>query len=72
MVREPELKKNPFTETLLKVKMFLAVRKLNLIETTTGKHKGGLSNPSAAPCCKNVRGRHNSPSEPIVSNNDGS
>lgn len=71
MVSEPGGEKKPFSETLLKVKMFLAVLKLNLIETTTARHKRGLSNPSATPRCKNVRGRHNSPSEPIVSNNDG-
>lgn len=50
-----ENQNNIYSETLLQVKMFLAVVKLNLIEWTLLCYsiaQSGLSNPSSAPYCK--------------------
>lgn len=56
-------------ETLLQVKMFLPDVKLNLIETTTERHNGACQTDPLFHIVK-YRGRHITPSQPIVSNND--
>lgn len=51
--------------------MFLPVVKLNLIETAAQRHNGACQTDPLFHIVK-YRGRHISPSQPIVSNNDGS
>lgn len=50
--------------------MFLPVVKLNLIEIAAQRHNGACTDPLFH--IVKYRGRHISPSQPIVSNNDGS